>query len=106
MTQCEKILVLMIRRYHTQKVFRASDFMPPQIGFNDECFVGYEASARMSDVASDYPDLVETGKDGRFRTLRLRIDNLGVALPKLNPQLRQLLIEEMLEHGVRPEYQV
>ena len=38
-------------------------------------FVGYEASARMSDLVRMYPDLLIIGKEGRFRTLEINWDN-------------------------------
>jgi hypothetical protein len=52
---------------HPEKEWwHASDFQKGQY------FVGYEASARMSDVARLYPKMVEVGRDGRFRTLKLK----------------------------------
>lgn len=64
-TQCETILQAMID--HPEKEWwYASDFQ------KGAYFVGYEASARMSDVARLYPKMVEVGRDGRFRTLRLK----------------------------------
>ena len=36
-----------------------------------EYFVGYEATARMSDLMRKYPSLFIIGKDGRFRTLSI-----------------------------------
>jgi hypothetical protein len=47
------------------KKWTAKDF---QYGDN---FVGYEASARMSELNKMYPDLFITGKEGRFRTLSI-----------------------------------
>ena len=37
----------------------------------DPYFVGYEASARMSELANMYPEIIISEKDGRFRTLRI-----------------------------------
>lgn len=102
-TQCERILVLMIRRRKDQAFFHAYDFMPPRIGFDDECFVGYEATARMSEVARDYPELVEAGKDGKYRTLRFRFENLNRALPLLSAGMRELVMGELIRAGVKPE---
>lgn len=51
------------------KTFTAKDFM------YGKYFIGYEASARMSEIARLYFEILEIGKDGRFRTLRLRQDN-------------------------------
>lgn len=64
-TQCETIIQAMLD--HPEKEWwYASDFQKGQY------FVGYEASARMSDVARLYPKMVEVGRDGRFRTLKLK----------------------------------
>ena len=43
--------------------WKASDFM------QGEYFVGYEASARMSELSKIYKDILIVGKEGRFRTL-------------------------------------
>lgn len=64
MKQVDKILKIIINNPN-KKVWYAKDF---QSGNN---FIGYEASARMSDLIRLYPDLFIVGKDGRFRTLEL-----------------------------------
>ncbi len=64
MKQCNKILKSMLYN-PDKKVWYAKDF---QYG---EHFIGYEASARMSDVVRMYPDIFIVGKDGRFRTLEI-----------------------------------
>ena len=38
-------------------------------------FVGYEASARMSELANMYPKILLSERDGRFRTLRVLWEN-------------------------------
>lgn len=63
-TQCNTILKAMLTN-KDKKEWKASDF---QYG---EYFVGYEASARMSDLLNKYPTLFIVGKDGRFRTLSI-----------------------------------
>lgn len=64
LTQCETILKAMIDNKNI-KVWSAKDF---QYG---EYFVGYEATARMSDLINKYPDIFIIGQDGRFRTLEI-----------------------------------
>ena len=64
MTQVEKILKAMLDNPQ-HKVWYAKDFQ------SGKYFVGYEATARMSDLIRLYPDLVIVGKDGRFRTLEI-----------------------------------
>ena len=63
-----KIDELLINFYNENKdkeVWTAKDFQ------SGKYFVGYEASARMSDLIRLYPELLIVGKDGRFRTLTI-----------------------------------
>lgn len=62
MTQYDVILKAMLK---SDRVWTAKDF---QYGDN---FVGYEASARMSELVKMYPTLFIVGRDGRFRTLQI-----------------------------------
>ena len=64
MTQCDVILKAMLEN-RGKKVWTAKDF---QTG---PYFVGYEASARMSDLVRLHSDILIAGKDGRFRTLEI-----------------------------------
>lgn len=64
MTQCEKILLAMLENKNIEE-WTAKDFQ------SGKYFVGYEASARMSDLVNMYPDLFIIGKNGRFRTLKI-----------------------------------
>lgn len=77
MKQHEKIIA---RIYQNKNClwWYAKDFMPPSIGFDHPHFVGYEASARMSDVVSEYPELFEVSKDGKYRTIRLRFEKISL----------------------------
>jgi hypothetical protein len=69
-SQCLKILRIMLE-HKEKKVWKASDFQ------SGEFFVGYEATARMSDLMRIYPDQFIVGKDGRFRTLELNWENIN-----------------------------
>lgn len=77
-TQCETIIQAMLD--HPEKEWwYASDFQ------KGAYFVGYEATARMSDIVREYPSLVDVDKDGRFRILRIRWENVeenGWHIPK------------------------
>lgn len=64
LTQCDVILKAMLEN-KDRKIWTAKDFQ------SGKYFVGYEASARMSDLIRLYPDLLITGKNGRFRTLSI-----------------------------------
>ena len=64
MSQCDIILKAMLEN-RFKKEWKASDFQ------SGKYFVGYEATARMSELAYNNPDLIIIGKDGRFRTLSI-----------------------------------
>lgn len=64
MTQCNRILKAMLDN-PGKKHWTASDFQKGQY------FVGYEATARMSELINKYSNIIIPGKDGRFRTLSL-----------------------------------
>ena len=64
LSQCDVILKAMLEN-KDKEVWSAKDFQ------SGEHFVGYEASARMSDLSRLYPDLFIVGKVGRFRTLSI-----------------------------------
>lgn len=72
MTQEEKIIGWLITHPHHQWWY-APDFMQPNMG---EFFVGYEASAVMSRLTGKYPVMFNVRKDGRFRYIQFRFDNL------------------------------
>lgn len=65
MKQRDKVLKIMLDNPQKES-WTAKDF---QYGEN---FIGYEASARMSELANMYPEILETGKEGRFRTLSVK----------------------------------
>ena len=68
LTQCDVILIAMLQN-RSKNNWTAKDFQ------GGEYFVGYEATARMSDLIRIYPDLFIVGKDGRFRTLSINWEN-------------------------------
>lgn len=64
MTQYETILKAMLEN-PSKKVWDARDFQ------KGKYFVGYEATARISELVKMYPTLLKVGKDGRFRTIEI-----------------------------------
>jgi hypothetical protein len=64
MTQCYVILKAMLENPNKVE-WTAKDFQ------SGNYFVGYEATARMSDLMRMYPDLLIVGRQGRFRTLAI-----------------------------------
>lgn len=71
MKQVDIILKAMLQNKN-KKTWTAKDF---QYG---EYFVGYEATARMSDLTNMYDDLFIVGKEGRFRTLEINWEYSGI----------------------------
>lgn len=63
MRQVDVILKAMLE--NNDKEWTAKDFQ------SGKYFVGYEASARMSDLVKMYPDLFIVNKIGRFRSLQI-----------------------------------
>jgi len=68
MTQCEKILNAMLENPNKIE-WTAKDFQ------SGKYFVGYEATARMSDLMRMYPEILIVGRQGRFRTLSINWEN-------------------------------
>lgn len=74
LSQQEKIIVIMIRDYKKISIavyWRASHFQQECDGI----FIGYEASARMSELVKDYPNAFDVRMNGRFREVKLRLEN-------------------------------
>ena len=67
LTQIETIIKGLIE--NPTKQFDARDYQ------SGKYFVGYEATARISDVIKMYPILVLVGKVGRFRTIQLNSED-------------------------------
>lgn len=53
-----------------KREWTAKDFQRPPF------FIGYEASARMSELAKMYSDFLIVGRRGRFRTLSVNWENV------------------------------
>ena len=69
MKQCDVILKAMLDNKNT-KYWKATDFQ------SGKYYVGYEATARMSDLVRMYPELFIITKDGRFRLLSINWDEV------------------------------
>lgn len=53
--------------------FLPQSFMRPDLG---PLFVGYEASARLSELAREFPDLIFTEQKGKYKSRMLKWDVL------------------------------
>lgn len=74
MTQYEKIIKAM--RSNPQKIWwLPQDFMQYSMG---ELFVGYEASARLSELAKLYPKFIESQRQGKYMARRFCFENVNL----------------------------
>ena len=64
MKHCDVIFKAMLEHEY-KKEWTATDFQ------SGKYFVGYEATARMSELAKRHPNIFIVGKKGRFRTLAI-----------------------------------
>lgn len=82
--QAEKVLVGLILANGDWLL--PQHFMRPSSG---DLFVGYEASARLSEAAREYPDVIESRQEGRFKARRFRTDCTVEAFSKLPSIVRE-----------------
>lgn len=87
LTQHEKIISQMCRN-RNKKWWLATDFMEPGLG---ELFVGYEASARLTELVKSYPDVFETRQEGRFRAVRMRFETGSMWFHSLPVNLKKVI---------------
>ena len=90
-TQVEKIVRYMARNPE-QEWFYAPDFQ--QRNMDEDVFVGYEASARMSDIMRDYPGLIEVKRDGKYRYIKLCSDMRVFSNPMIPDILKEIIKQE------------
>jgi len=93
LTQHEKIFVIILRNFkrtNEARYWRASDF---QKEWND-IFVGYEATARMSELIKKYPFAFEIRMNERFREIKFRFENAREIYNQLPMELARHLVRE------------
>ena len=90
MTQQEKIIITMLRG--RREWWLPFDFMRTSDG---ELFVGYEASARLSELRKEYPDMIESKRDGKYVATRLRREAVAEWFNTLPKYLKQIVAKEL-----------
>lgn len=90
MRQAEKIVTIMaMNRRSTSKVwFVPSDFMKQDLG---ELFVGYEASARFSELARQYPAMFTSTKLGKFLARKINWGTIDDWIDDIPVDLRNIV---------------
>lgn len=86
----------MLRNRNHQEWFFPQDFMQPHLG---ELFVGYEASARLSELASDY-GFIESKREGKYMVRKLLIPQLIEEVHKLPTDVRASVQAELRKQGL------
>lgn len=86
-TQKQKILALMCK-YPEKQWWIPPDFMKNNL---QEYFIGYEASARLSELASSYPKVFASKKEGKYIARRLNIETMHDWLGSLPKDLRYII---------------
>lgn len=94
-TQTEKVLAMMIRDRSPERFWYAWEY----IGQVHGLFVGHRAPARISELGIDYPDMIESKKDGKYVIFRFRIENYEQFKEKLPASLRAVVTRELLNIG-------
>ena len=90
LTQQQKVIKLMAK--HTEKEWwLPQDFMQPNLG---DLFVGYEASARLSELAKDYPDMIQTLPAGKYKKRRIRWETISEWYYGIDKSLREVLMDQ------------
>lgn len=95
LSQYEKIFVIMLKSTKDSgnvSWWRASNFQQDHYGI----FVGYEASARMSEMLKKYPFAFEVRQNGRFREMRFKIENAREIYYQLPNDLARHLVREKI----------
>ena len=72
LTQHQKIVAIMCIN-KTKTWWKSYDLLNATDGNND-LFIGYEVTARFSELASTYPDMFENKREGKYIIRRMRFE--------------------------------
>lgn len=97
LTQHQKILTTMCRN-QDQEWWFPYDFMGDMLG---DLFVGYEASARLSELAKDYPDMIASEQAGKYIKRRVRFETIEQWFPELPKDLRYVFHRAGLTKNIK-----
>lgn len=81
----------MLRRRGEQEWFLPKDFMQNDLG---ELFVGYEAGARLSELAGKYPEMFRSMAAGRFKARKFNFKEISIFIDKLPQDLSYIIVKE------------
>ncbi len=101
-TQYAKALTIMLRDPQTVWWY-PPDFMRGGLG---DLFVGYEASARLSEMAKNWPAMIETRQHPetpKYKQRRFRWENLANILQSVPRDLHDVIYDELRVAGITIE---
>lgn len=84
LSQQQKIVAQMCSHSY-KKWWLPSDFMKSELGV---LFVGYEASARLSELQRENPDMFESRRAGKYMERRIRFEDGRLWYPKIPAALK------------------
>ncbi len=96
-TNQEKVLQILIRERDWLPTF---DFQS-----RHGIFVGHRGPARISEVANDHPEMIETDRSDKTYKYRFKIEETEKFLPKLPEHFRKVVEGELKESKI-PYYKV
>lgn len=90
LSQHQKIVATMCQS-HSKEWWLPHEFMQP-----GEFFVGYEASARLSELQSQYPQMFDSERYGKYMRRRIRFEDGKAWYPTI-PKDLQLMVKKYYE---------
>jgi hypothetical protein len=74
------------------KWFRGSEFQS-----DGDTFIGYKAPARFCELAIDYPEIIESRMNGRFRECKIKLDDIGNRSVCLPSSMRNIVLSRLIK---------
>lgn len=90
LTQNQRIVAAMCA-LPSKEWWYATDFMQPRMQFDNAFYVGYEASSRMSKLSTKYHYMFEVAKDGKYRIMRFKYEDLAHIINQLDQDDAEML---------------
>ncbi len=92
LTQHQSIVAMMCKN-HNKEWWLPQDFMQP-----GEFFVGYEASARLSELQRENPTMFESQRAGKYMKRKINFDTGKEWYPNISKEL-QLMVKRYYDGG-------
>lgn len=87
LTQQERIVAIMCINKE-QKWWKPHEIMNTGSG---EFFIGYEASARLSELAREYPEMIDSKREGKFYLRRMRFEAAREWFPQMPKNIQNVI---------------